>query len=584
MVLNSEVISTSKTIKRNGSNRRPTAVLAAVSLAFALTALSACKKETPRYTPGAAKAVLGVSMADVKTAVSARLDSGKAPSWVSAEQWKRVKKLYGVFGNAPLWLESEGVKDRATALLKAIEEAPTHALATNAYPLDSIRRVVDAEDLTKKGSARTLADVDVLLTAAYAAYASDMLVGQIDPSTVSQSWHIPAQPREVDSAMVRTLQAPSMDQGLAAMAPQDSGYQVLKDAYAQYKKIAAAGGWPKIPATAPGRAEVVRQRLAIEGLLGDSGHASPAQAGTPSADSIRPQINRAKNLDGNIGMSAALKRYQEQHGLTPTGKLTAGTLEALNVPADERVQQIASNLERHRWLPRTLGARYIYVNVPAFRLEAYDSGQKTLEMKVVVGAEYQGRATPVFSDSMEYVVFRPYWNIPDKIAANEIWPKASADPGYLDRGNYEVYNDHGTRRVRQRPGDKNALGLAKFMFPNDFNIYLHDTPQKALFAKTDRAASHGCIRLEHPDQLAQFVLGWPAERVRQSMEDGPGNHTVNLPRKIPVYIVYFTAYARDGQLYFGDDLYDRDEALEAQVETAPTRPDTSPPPARPAKP
>ena len=576
MILNSEVISISKAIERNRSSRGPAAVVRAVLLALVLTAVAACKKETPRYTPGAASAVLGVSMAEVKTAVSARLDSGKAPSWVSADQWKRVRKLYGVFGNAPLWLESEGVKDRATALLKAIDEAPTHALATSAYPLDSIRRVVDAEDLTKKGSARTLADVDVLLTAAYAAYASDMLVGQIDPSTVSQSWHIPAQSREVDSAMVRTLQAASMEQGLAAMAPQDSGYQVLKDAYAQYKKIAAAGGWPKIPAIAPGRAEIVRQRLAIEGLLGDSGHASPAQAGVPTKG--------GKNRDVDVGMSAALKRYQEQHGLTPTGKLSVGTLEALNVPADERVQQIASNLERHRWLPRSLGARYIYVNVPAFRLEAYDSGQKTLEMKVVVGAEYQGRATPVFSDSMEYVVFRPYWNIPDKIAANEIWPKASADPGYLERGNYEVYNDHGTRRVRQRPGDKNALGLAKFMFPNDFNIYLHDTPQKALFAKTDRAASHGCIRLEHPDQLAQFVLGWPAERVRQSMEEGPDNHTVNLPRKIPVYIVYFTAYARDGQLYFGDDLYDRDEALEAQVETVPTRPDTSPPPARQAKP
>jgi murein L,D-transpeptidase YcbB/YkuD len=175
------------------------------------------------------------------------------------------------------------------------------------------------------------------------------------------------------------------------------------------------------------------------------------------------------------------------------------------------------------------------------------------------------RATPVFSDSMEFVVFRPYWNVTDAIAAKEIFPAIERDPEYLARNNFEIYSDHGTRRVRQKPGGANALGMVKFMFPNDFNIYLHDTPAKALFEQADRAASHGCIRLEKPDKMAEWVLGWDSATVRGAMDAGADNRTVNLPKKIPVYIVYFTAYARDGELYFADDLYGRDEVLEEQV-------------------
>jgi murein L,D-transpeptidase YcbB/YkuD len=240
------------------------------------------------------------------------------------------------------------------------------------------------------------------------------------------------------------------------------------------------------------------------------------------------------------------------------------TVEAMNVPIAYRLGQIAANLERYRWMPRSLGSRYVIVNVPEFKLQAFDSGQKALEMKVIVGSEYQDRATPVFSDSMEFVVFRPYWNVTDGIAAKEFWPKIQADPGYLARGNYQVVNDHGKQRIRQLPGEKNALGLAKFMFPNDFNIYLHDTPNGELFNKDVRAFSHGCIRVEHPDQLAQFVLGWPAEKVQAEMQ-GRDDHTVKLPQKLPVYIVYFTSYVRDGSLYFGNDLYSRDDKLVTEM-------------------
>ena len=211
-------------------------------------------------------------------------------------------------------------------------------------------------------------------------------------------------------------------------------------------------------------------------------------------------------------------------------------------------------------VPRSLGQRYIIVNVPQFHLEAFDSGQKTLEMKVIVGQEYEDKATPVFSDSMEFVIFRPYWNVTDEIAAKEIWPKEQSSPGYLASQNMEVYNDHGKQRIRQLPGPKNSLGLVKFMFPNDFNIYLHDTPFGELFKKDVRAFSHGCIRLEKPEEMAQWVLGWTPEQVREA-ENASDDRRVNLKQKVPVYIVYFTTFVRDGRLHFGNDLYGRDGAL-----------------------
>src|SRR6185503_7573025 len=161
--------------------------------------------------------------------------------------------------------------------------------------------------------------------------------------------------------------------------------------------------------------------------------------------------------------------------------------------------------------------------------------------------------------------FRPYWNVTPDIAAKEIFPKMSS--GYLEANDYELYQENGETRVRQRPGDKNALGLVKFLFPNDFNIYLHDTPNHELFNKDIRAFSHGCIRLEKPAELAQWVLGWDAGRVDAAMH-GQDNHQVNLPHKIPVYIVYFTTYVADGQLYFGNDLYDRDSKLVGEVQNA----------------
>jgi len=545
---------------------------------LALGVLSGCKDVTKRlkYSPRSVTKVLAVPAESLQPAIAANIGKEDRPKWVTPDRWKRVRGLYAAFDNAPLWLEEGGVKGRANALLEAMRNAPDHALDTTAYPVSDIAALVNAKRLTDTASASTLADADVMLTSAYVAYAADMLVGQVDPSSVSQAWHIRAMPRELDSAIVRGIEGADMKQSLTDMAPQDPDYAALKDAYARYRKIAASGGWPAISsASGADLVSSVAARVDPEVMRPDS-----AASGTRAVDSVatvapapvpapvgkkRGKRAAAPPAAAVAQLSKLLSEFQEHHGLDRTGRLDKLTLAELNVPAAERVKQIAANLERHRWLPRSLGSRYVYVNVPAFRLDAYDSGQKTLSMKVVVGQEYEGKVTPVFSDSMETVAFRPYWNITPDIQAKEVGPTAAADPGYMERENMEYYTDGGVRRIRQRPGGKNSLGLVKFLFPNSFNIYLHDTPAKALFQQTSRAVSHGCIRLEKPAELAQWVLGWDAARVDAMMNGSEDNKQVKVAPKIPVYIVYFTSYIRDGQLFFGDDIYNRDGKLEEQV-------------------
>jgi L,D-transpeptidase YcbB len=547
--------------------RSSRSLLGAVILAVALSAVvDGCsgKKKRPPYVPGAAAKVLNVEMANIPPAILARLDSGGRPEWVTRDAWSRVGSIYKSYNNAPLWLEEGGAKERATALLEAIRTAPEHGLDTSEYPVSALEQVVNEKRITDTASAGTIADADVMLTSAYVAYASDMLIGQVDPKKVSQSWYTGSGVKERDSAVVHALQEGDMKEALSQMAPQDPEYEALRSALARYRQIVAAGGFPPITEGMP-EADLLaavhaRHVPEMADSSKDSTDASDMHIAALDSASAVASAKRAARSP----LAAELVRFQIHHGLSATGRLDKVTLAALNIPAEGRVQQLVANLERHRWLPRSLGSRYIYVNVPSFRLDAYDSGQKQLSMRVVVGAEYEGRTTPTFSDSMEVAVFRPYWNVTPDIQRLEVGPKAARNPGWLASQNMEYWKDGGVTRIRQRPGDKNALGLVKFLFPNSFNIYLHDTPAKSLFALDDRAASHGCIRVEKPAELAQWVLGWDAGQVQAAMH-GTDNRTVRLPQKIPVYIVYFTAYVRDGELMFADDVYGRDDALRRQI-------------------
>jgi L,D-transpeptidase YcbB len=522
------------------------------------------------WSPASLTEVKGIPIATLRTAVQERL-KGKQPGSVGDDAWGHTKRLYARFQHSPLWLEKGGLdKDRAEALTNALLNATSDGLRIDDYPLSEVAHAVSAVRATNQPTAEQLADADVLLTAAYASLGEDLLVGQVDPKTVGQSWHIDARDENVDSALVRTLVKLPLDKAINAMRPNDEEYAALQKELARFREVVSKGGWKPIPAgkplkrgqsDSPERIAALRARLAAEGIsvpeASAASNAAPADSGAKTTRSS-PARGGAVFDDG---LASAIAQFQARHGINVDSSLGKETLDALNVPAEYRLGQIAANLERTRWLPRALGTRYIYVNVPAFQLRAFDKGEPVLEMKVIVGQEYEDKATPVFSDSMETVVFRPYWNITPDIQAKEIEPKLASNPGYLAANDMEYYNDGGQRRIRQRPGPKNSLGFVKFLFPNDFNIYLHDTPNHELFDKDVRAFSHGCIRVEKPDELAQWVLGWDASKVEQAMREGGDNRGVKLPHKIPVYIAYGTAYVRDGQLFFGNDLYHRDDAL-----------------------
>lgn len=526
------------------------------------------------WAPAKLTSVSGVPEAQVEAALKTRL-AGSRPPGIDDDQWGHVKRLYKIYGDNPLWLAPDGLHtQRAFALTNALLNADTDAMRMNAYPIGELANAIAALR-TKTPTAAQLAGADVLLTSSFTALGEDYLTGQVDPKSVAQSWHIDVHDENVDSALVRSIRNPALDKALATMRPADDDYLGLRKELLRFRDIVAKGGWPSVPdgkalkpggPDSPARLAALRARLAAEGFS-----VAPAGAATPAGDSAattgtaatkrsrRPSTNATGIYDRSL--AAAVAEFQSRHGIVVDSSLGAETLKSLNLPATYRLGQIAANLERYRWLPRSFGYRYVYVNVPAFRLEAWDAARKALDMKVIVGQDYEDKATPVFADSMEFVVFRPYWNVTPDIAAKEIFPKLASNPGYLAENKMETYQEGGATRVRQLPGPKNSLGLVKFLFPNDFNIYFHDTPNGELFNKDVRAFSHGCIRLEHPDQLAEWALGWPPDKVQEAMQQGPDNRQVKLPRKIPVYIVYGTAYIRDGKLNFGNDLYDRDSAL-----------------------
>ena len=516
--------------------------------------------EVVSWTPPDPVTIAGVPSAAVREAIQQRI-GGAAPKRIAEDSWRHVRALYGQFTGTPLWLDKDGVnEDRHRALEQALAAADSDALNLDMYPKDELNRAVGALRDNDRPTAEQLANADVLLTAVYVSLGEDLLTGQLKPRSFSQSWFIDTREEDVDSSLARSLRDGRFARAMTRLRPQDPGYEALRHELQRYRQLAAKGEWPQVPkgrALKPGendsaeRLTALAARLRAESLLDRNIDLTPA---VDSSGRPRPGVVYSPELAG------AVAQFQSRHGIVVDSVLGPETVGSLNLPVQYRLGQIAANLERFRWLPRTLGSRYILVNVPAFQLQAFDGGKPALEMKVIVGSEYEGRNTPVFSDSMQYVIFRPYWNVPDSIAAKEIYPKIAQDPSYLERNDYEFATLDGKRRIRQKPGDKNSLGLIKFIFPNDFNIYLHDTPQGELFEKDVRAFSHGCIRLEHPDQLAQFVLGWSADSVRAEME-GRNDHRVNLAAKIPVYIVYFTTYVKNDELYFGNDLYSRDDAL-----------------------
>ena len=551
-----------------------------IHIALALTIASGCRSEagnaseadpgdvSESWDPRGIDRVRELSVAELRPAIAALL-AGDRPHGLDARDWKRVQALYANYDTVPLWLEEDADSRRGDELIDALAAIHEHGLRGDLYPLAQLRDALVPIDKAKNPTPDQLARADVMLSATYVALGEDLLVGQIDPRSVEQQWRIARGEIDVDSALARTLRLEPLRNALARLQPPDEQYEALQRALRDYRAIAAAGGWSPIPkgkTLAPGdttsrdRIEALLRRLATEGYLE---LATWDTARQPVANSAGASSGDGERAVYDERLADAVKAFQARHGIVVDGILGPGTVASLNVPVEYRVGQIMANLERFRWLPRSAGDRYVVVNVPSFSLVAFDEGQRVLGMKVIVGAEYEQRATPAFADSMSYVEFAPYWNVPENIAENELWPKQERDPGYFARNDYEVVERGGRTLIRQRPGDKNALGHVKFMFPNTFNIYLHDTPEQSLFARDVRAFSHGCIRVENPAALAEFVLaetgGWDPARIADAMNGT--NRQVQLVRKLPVYIVYLTTFTRDGVLHFGNDIYDRDNEL-----------------------
>ncbi len=327
-------------------------------------------------------------------------------------------------------------------------------------------------------------------------------------------------------------------------------YKKLKAELANYTRIAKNGGWPLITTSA----KTIKQGVSLPEIIAIKKRLQI------TGDLAVPDTT--KKFDSPL--VEAVKNFQTRHGYTPTGVITQPLIADLNVPVEKKIQQLLINLDRMRWMPTLPNGSMILVNIPEFVLHVMNGKQEEWSMNVVVGKE--GHNTMIFTDDLNQIVFSPYWNVPPSIVKKEILPKMETDPGYLAGQNMEIVkNDGDLPVIRQLPGPKNSLGKVKFLFPNSFNIYFHDTPAKSLFYKDMRAFSHGCIRLSDPEKLASYLLKdqpeWSTAAIKDAMNSGT-EQFVKLKKAIPVFITYYTAWIdANGKLNFRDDIYGHDESI-----------------------
>lgn len=463
-----------------------------------------------------------------------------------------VPCFYDRRGYAPAWVGDAGLKPDADELLAALAEAPADGLDAERYQLDDLRQRLAA--VRARPTPGDLAEVDLRLTDAFLRLAADLRNGAVNPELIYNDCELDIPEVDLSAVLESALTARRVRPALAELAPSHAGYKALKAALAQYRAVATRGGWPAVPEGPPLKPGDRNPRVAaLRARLEASGDLTSPAAAAPTAD--------RDLFDGTL--QEGLRKFQNRHGLDADGAAGKGTLAALAVPAERRVRQIEINLDRWRWLPRDLGERYIIVNIAGFQLDLIEGSAPALSMRVVAGKPTS--RTPMFTGMMTNIVLNPYWNPPPGIVKNEILPHIARDPGYADREGFEVVRNGSRVDVRQKPGPKNALGKVKFLFPNRFDVYLHDTPSRSLFSRTVRSFSHGCIRLEKPIELAEYLLkddpAWTPKRIAAALAKGR-EQWVAVPRPLPVHLVYWTAWVDDaGTVQFRDDLYGRDKPL-----------------------
>jgi L,D-transpeptidase YcbB len=538
-----------------------------------------------RQTETSAKSVASSQQlsSESQTALRAIIQAGNLSDlrWPDFSDYdKHVQKFYESYGYSLPWVKGMEPSAQAQQVIALLLKAEQEGLSAEDY--DGPRwsdRLAKLKPATVQPSEADAVRFDVALTVCVMRYISDIHIGKVNPKHFDFGLDVEAKKHDLPEFLKEdVVDATDLAGILAKMEPPYPGYQrtiQALHAYLEFAKEYEGKSFPAIQKTIapgdpyPGRPQLIR----LLRLVGDL----PADANLPADETVY----QAPLVD-------AVKSFQRRHGRTPDGRIGAQTLADLNVPLTRRVRQMQLTLERWRWLPVRLHAAPIVANIPEFRLRAYDENYKVaLSMNVVVGKAYDHN-TPVFSDAMQYVVFRPYWGVPFSIAKAEFLPRIAADPNYLATKGFEVVNSRqeivtsgtvtndilaqlraGKLFIRQTPGPKNSLGLVKFIFPNSYSVYMHDTPAQEFFAKSRRDFSHGCIRLEKPAELAVWVLrdnrGWDMDRVRGALNGSP-NQQVNLAHPIPVLIVYGTVIVtEDGLVHFYDDIYGHDAALEKVI-------------------
>jgi murein L,D-transpeptidase YcbB/YkuD len=494
---------------------------------------------------------------------------------------KHLKKFYESYGYALPWVRGMQPTAQAQQVIALLLKAEQKGLSAEDY--DGLRwagRLGKLKPATARPSESDALRFDVALTVCVMRYISDLHIGKVNPTEFKFGYDVQAKKYDLPEFLKEHIADGSdVDGVLAQVEPPYPGYRRTMQALQRYLAMAKEYDGKPFPAVqktvSPGDSYPgVPQMIQLLKLVGDL----PAEANVPA--------------DGTVYQGAlvdAIKNFQRRHGREPDGKIGAQTVADLNVPLTKRVRQMQLTLERWRWLGIDYHAAPIVVNIPEFRLRAYDENFKIALSMNVVDGKARNHSTPVFHDNLEYLVFRPYWSVPYSIAKAEFFPQLERDPDYLAKKGFEVVDSRqnvitsgavtsdifaqiraGKLFIRETPGPKNSLGLVKFIFPNNYDVYLHDTPAHELFSKSRRDFSHGCIRLERPADLAVWVLrdnpGWDMEHVRAAM-NGDKTEQVNLAHPIPVLIVYGTAVVpEDGLVYFYDDIYGLDAALEKVLE------------------
>jgi L,D-transpeptidase YcbB len=407
--------------------------------------------------------------------------------------------------------------------------------------------------------------------------ASELEHGQLDSSVALPGWHLQDEATDLEVVLEDAAKR-GPEVVLRELSYSHEERTGLEKALIRYESIRDAGGWRPVPESSLGEGPLEK------GTTSRAVLALRARLAVTEDLEVAESVGRPELFDASV--ERAVRDFQRRHGLESDGRVGPTTLSALNVPVGARLRQIRVNLERRRWLPRSFGTDYVWVNLPEYRLYAFRGGRQVLDMNVVVGKPTT--ETPSFADRIEYVVFNPYWNVPESIAVQELLPRYEAEPSYLPSRHYQLVDadsdpvpysrlsakdlETGRLRIRRLPGPFNDLGRIKFMMLNPFHIYLHDTPSRYLFSRPRRAFSHGCIRIGRPMALASYALEGQAsaERIENELRATAGSKLV-LAHPIPVYVVYFTAFMQDGLVQFRDDIYQRDGAVWRELQGAQAR-------------